>query len=239
VLAVFDGVSGRPLGGVAATLGMSGALASAATARARGIVDVRQALTDAGTAVAQTNDQLGLGSATTGTVIVLFSTEGTPFAATGWVGDTSAFLIRTGRVLKITRPHVDREDQHQITRWMGDELSGEPEIAIHTLELGDRLLVVSDGITDVLTSEEIGGVVAAAPLPTDAANNLVRMASQRDSRDNMSVAVAFLTDNPASDPSNAGPLWATPFVGRPARLAAPPAVEASAPSDTETTEQVI
>lgn len=214
VLAVFDGVAGRPLGGVAAAVGLGHGVAAMANSRARGEADVSGALRAAGQAVYDTNRRIGLNGATTGTLVALYSADGLAHAAVGWVGDTSAFLVRGDGILKLTRPHV-HADRHpesgtRISRWLGDESGGNPETQIITVTAEDRIVVTTDGVTDVLSDATIGGIVAAAETPQMAAEQLIAAAAQMGTSDNSTVAAAFLSQSPGLRDQSAGPV--TPAV---------------------------
>lgn len=200
ILAVFDGVSGRPLGGVAAAVGLGQALASAAEARARGTVNVGGALQAASQAVYEVNRRVGLNTATTGTLIALYSVNDELLATVGWIGDTAAFLVRGDGIMMLTRPHLrldpdDRAAAPRISRWLGDreEETGLPDTMTLPVTAEDRLIVTSDGVTDVLSESTIGGIVAGAISPQAAADQLVTAALELGTSDNSTAAVAFLT----------------------------------------------
>lgn len=208
VLAVFDGVAGRPLGGVAAAVGLGHAVAAMANSRARGAADVAGALRAAGQAVYDTNRRVGLNSATTGTLVALYSVDGNAHAMVGWVGDTSAFLVRGAGILKLTRPHLQHENRvgARISRWLGEDSSGSPETQATTVTADDRIVVISDGVTDVLSEAIIGGIVAGAESPQAAAEQLIAAAVQLGTSDNATVAAAFLTRDPSLADRSSGPL---------------------------------
>lgn len=207
-LAVFDGVSGRPLGGMAAAVGLGHAIATAAGSRARGSADVEGALRAAGEAVHEMNRRVGLNSATTGTIVAIYSVNGSEQAMVGWVGDTSAFLVRGGGILRLTQPHVKRNQEtgSPISRWLGDLSSGTPDTHKVLIGDGDRLVVASDGVTDVMSDAAIGGIIAGATSPQGAADDLVAAAFALGTKDNSTVAVAFLSFDPHGAPAATGPV---------------------------------
>jgi protein phosphatase len=55
---------------------------------------------------------------------------------------------------------------------------------------GDRLLLCSDGLTDMLRAEEIRGVLAHYPDPQEACAALVDLALDHGGKDNVTVLVA-------------------------------------------------
>jgi len=124
------------------------------------------------------------------------------------VGDTKAFLLRDGRLQKITHDHtvaqeyadlgvipqeeVARHRQHHVlTRALGGP---EPELEgdLHHLSIGDgdRLLLCSDGLTDMVSEDEIAKVLGTKGTSEDACGALVDLALEHGGRDNVTVIVA-------------------------------------------------
>jgi protein phosphatase len=124
------------------------------------------------------------------------------------VGDSRAYLWREGRLLKVTRDHtvaqgfadlgvIPQEEvprhrmHHVLTRAVGgpeEGLQGD----FHHLRLqdGDRLLLCSDGLTDMASEEEIAPALAAHPGSAAACQALVGLALERGGRDNVTAIVA-------------------------------------------------
>jgi protein phosphatase len=87
---------------------------------------------------------------------------------------------------------------HVLTRAIGGpeaELKGD----IHHLQVaqGDRLLLCSDGLTDMANEAEIAAALAANPVSEDACGALVDLALERGGRDNVTVIVARFRTDPA------------------------------------------
>jgi protein phosphatase len=81
--------------------------------------------------------------------------------------------------------------QHVLTRAIGgpsEKLEGD----LHHVQVdhGDRLLLCSDGLTDMASDEEIAGVLASHPESEPACRALVDLALERGGRDNITVIVA-------------------------------------------------
>jgi len=124
------------------------------------------------------------------------------------VGDSKAYLVHEGAMRKITRDHtvaqqyadlgaISQEEvathrlHHVLTRAVGgpdDEL----EADLYHLGLAnrDRLVLCSDGLTDMANEDEIAAVLAARPSSEDACRALVDLALERGGRDNVTVIVA-------------------------------------------------
>ena len=123
------------------------------------------------------------------------------------VGDSKAYLVRDGALRQITRDHtvaqeyadmgvISQEEvathrmHHVLTRAVGgpeQELEGD----MHHLRLahGDRLLLCSDGLTDMASEQEITATLAAHPESAAACQALVELALERGGRDNVTVIV--------------------------------------------------
>lgn len=124
------------------------------------------------------------------------------------VGDSKAYLLRGEHLIKITRDHtvaqhyadagmISQEEvhghkmNHVLTQAVGgphDRLEGE----MHHMELetGDRLLLCSDGLTDMAQEEDIKDALLAHPASADACQALVDLALAGGGKDNVTVIVA-------------------------------------------------
>ncbi|TMQ48849.1 MAG: serine/threonine-protein phosphatase [Candidatus Eisenbacteria bacterium] len=127
------------------------------------------------------------------------------------VGDSKAYLIRGGTLRKITRDHtvaqeyadlgmISQEEvashrmHHVLTRAVGGpEVELEGDMHLLAIEHGDRLLLCSDGLTDMASEPEIAAVLEAQPTSDGACRALVDLALERGGRDNVTVIVAGFT----------------------------------------------
>jgi protein phosphatase len=123
------------------------------------------------------------------------------------VGDSRAYLLRAGALRQLTRDHtlVDRMVQAgEITRDEADvhphrnvllrALGTEPSVEVESFDVGllegDRLLLCSDGLTVMVTEEQIKAILeASAGDPQDAADRLVRAANRAGGVDNITAIV--------------------------------------------------
>lgn len=156
-------------------------------------------------AIGQQNPEFrGLG--TTSTALIL-RPEG---AWIGHVGDSRAYRIRKGQAEQLTFDHswvweiakrqgVDPDDlgdfkKNVIIRSLGPDPEVEVDIeGPHPVEPGDAFLLCSDGLTGVVTPQEVGAVVTALP-PDDAARFLVHLANLRGGPDNITVLIVQVPD---------------------------------------------
>lgn len=151
-------------------------------------------------AIGQQNPEFrGLG--TTSTALIL-RPEG---AWIGHVGDSRAYRIRGGVAEQLTFDHswvweiarrqgIDPDElgdfkKNVIIRSLGPDPEVEVDIeGPHPVEPGDAFLLCSDGLTGVVTPQEVGAVVTALPLE-DAARFLVNLANLRGGPDNITVLI--------------------------------------------------
>lgn len=101
-------------------------------------------------------------------------------------------LLQDGRITPEQVPgHPDRNTLFQS---IGLEASGSPLEPAHTeceLQAGDRLLLCSDGLTDMLNDADISALLAQTEVVDDAAEALVQAALAAGGRDNVTVVVAL------------------------------------------------
>lgn len=130
------------------------------------------------------------------------------------VGDSRAYLFRAGRVEKITRDHtlaqhyvdlgIMRQDEaeagrlhHVLTQAVGVSAEGiQADMHGIGLEHGDRLLLCTDGLSNIVSEDEMGGVLARGSTSQEASRSLVDLALQRGAPDNVTAIVATYTVRP-------------------------------------------
>jgi protein phosphatase len=124
------------------------------------------------------------------------------------VGDSRGYLFRGTKLRQITRDHtvaqqlVDngRLDPHKAeeSRWShilwnvvgGDSQQLSPEVYKARLNVGDTLLLCSDGLTKHVSDLEIATLLADSPSAEDACRQLVDEANRSGGSDNITVVVA-------------------------------------------------
>jgi PPM family protein phosphatase len=124
------------------------------------------------------------------------------------VGDSKAYLLRGGTLRKITHDHtvaqeyadigVIRQDEvaghrlhHVLTRAVSSQ--GETPVGdFHHVALAsnDRLLLCSDGLTDMAPEDEIAEILLTRPESDRACRALLDLALERGGKDNITVIVA-------------------------------------------------
>ena len=125
------------------------------------------------------------------------------------LGDSRAYLYRNARLHQVTRDDtmaqalIDsgvRPEQvlrfgHILLNCMGGT-NDVAQASIHHFELetGDRILLCSDGLTDLVSDQEIGSVLDSVRTPQAACDQLVQRALDQGGRDNITVVIAALED---------------------------------------------
>ena len=153
---------------------------------------------------AQAQPQLsGMGT----TVTVCYTTGPELFVL--HAGDSRAYLYRGGALRRLTRDHtvaqemIDagmaepesaavRSERHVLTNYVG---AGNVAVDVehHRLADGDRLLLCTDGLTDLVSEVEIAALLEAHPRPDEACRALVDRALDGGGRDNITVVLACYT----------------------------------------------
>jgi serine/threonine protein phosphatase PrpC len=135
------------------------------------------------------------------------------------VGDSRAYRVRDGELSQLTRDHslvAELERSGQITAEAAEHhpqrsiitraLGPEPDVEVDTYTLagraGDLFLICSDGLTSMISDDEIGSIVRSAGTLDEAADALVRAANQSGGKDNITVILFRLGEGtPATEPA--------------------------------------
>jgi serine/threonine protein phosphatase PrpC len=125
----------------------------------------------------------------------------------GHVGDSRLYLLRRGELRRLTRDHSIVQEQLErgaitpeqaryapnrnvLTRAVGIDPEVEADVCTREVEPDDVFLLCSDGLTDMLTDDEIRDTLVSHPSPASAAaNRLVERANESGGLDNISVVL--------------------------------------------------
>ena len=207
LFAVADGMGGHVGGEVAARVAID-ALLSTFT-REPTTDGLLSAFSEANRSVWQeSQDQSELhGMGTTLTAMALVGgAYGRDMIALANVGDSRAYVFSEGRITQVTADHSLAEERmrqgemteeeaavhpqrHILTRALGVSPDVEADMWELKLRAGDRIVLCSDGLSNELSLEELGQVLAAEPDPGDAARRLVEAANAHGGADNITVVV--------------------------------------------------
>jgi len=149
-----------------------------------------------------------------GTTAVIAAVLPNDQAVVAHVGDSRAYLVRSGGIRQLTRDHsvlFERPQElplesdislealrndpyaHALTRSLGQEEYVEPDVTPpFKLFPGDTLLLVSDGITDVLESDRILYAHESSPGLGAFCRKLIDTAMARASNDNLTIAALVI-----------------------------------------------
>ncbi|MFN8233659.1 MAG: Stp1/IreP family PP2C-type Ser/Thr phosphatase [Actinomycetota bacterium] len=135
------------------------------------------------------------------------------------VGDSRAYLLRAGALRQLTEDHTlvnrmvkageispEEAEVHPHRNVVTRALGTEPDVQVDRQDVplldGERLLLCSDGLTNMVTTEQIRAILEANPSPQDAATRLVRAANRAGGIDNITVIVV---DAHGDDVGGTGP----------------------------------
>jgi protein phosphatase len=124
------------------------------------------------------------------------------------VGDSRCYLFREDRLHQVTQDHTlvgemvrrgylskDEAAQHRLRHVVTNAVGG-TERGVHVevhkvgLEPGDRMLLCTDGLTEMVADERIAAALREEPEPARACARLVAEANAAGGKDNITVVVA-------------------------------------------------
>lgn len=254
LFAVADGMGGHAGGEVAAGIAVEVlARAFGTDPSATGLVDaVRRANVAVWERSHRDADVRGMG--TTLIAAALVPTGQGDRLVVANVGDSRAYRFADGHLEQMTTDHSVAEElvargelseaeaavhphRHILTRALGVA----PDVDVDTWEVvpaeGERYLLCSDGLTNEVSEERIGGVLAEVRDPRQAARRLVAMANEHGGNDNITVVVldVVVADSDATASRTGGAGRAGTPAGTPGAIAATTALAVGAGVDAERT----
>jgi serine/threonine protein phosphatase PrpC len=119
-----------------------------------------------------------------------------------WAGDSRVYRWRQNRLVQLTTDHTwaaelnlqhaEEEADHAITRAVGGESTLALDVRRDKVQLGDRYLLCSDGLTRELSDTQIATAMAA-PDVRSCAQKLIDATLRAGARDNVTVVVVEAT----------------------------------------------
>ncbi len=196
VLIVADGMGGHVAGEVASRLAVN----TAASIEKDAVARVKAANNAIREEVAREPGLEGMG-----TTMTLASLEEGGSARLAHVGDSRAYLLRSGELRQLTEDHtvaaeyvaqgqISADDasahpqRHMLTRTLGLTPGIQVDEVSIDLESGDRLLLCSDGLTEMVPDDRIAEILGEGS-PDEAVWELVESANEEGGVDNITVIV--------------------------------------------------
>ncbi len=127
------------------------------------------------------------------------------------VGDSRLYLVRAGSIQQLTDDHslVSEQVKHEmitreeargssmknvLTRAVGVYPEVEVDLDDMTLADGDILVLCTDGLTNMVTDDDIFSIVTGVNDPLVACDQCIRMANENGGEDNITVVVAYVKE---------------------------------------------
>ena len=204
---IADGVGGLPGGAEAAqhTVNeISGAVQSTPTDREPNLTAIVQNVNESVATLGQKiSPAMGIG-----TTLTFGLVRGTTLKL-AHVGDSRAYLLRKGEFIRLTEDHsVENEarmrrakgevvyyheaNRNALTRCIGQPTPPEVDLISQSLNIGDRFLFCTDGVTRMIPDSELGELTANAETPEQALKAIVSLAVRRGGPDNATGVMVFV-----------------------------------------------
>ncbi len=211
LFAVADGMGGHQGGEVAAQLAVDVLISEAAELTAESLVTAAHRANAAIFAEAEERSDLR-GMGTTLCAVALVDDSGDDELAVINVGDSRCYLLSGEELTQVTRDHSLVEDMRAsgqitaaeaavhphrniVTRALGISPTVEIDEFIVLPKTGDRLVLCSDGLFNEVKAEVIAATLGEISDPTEAANELVRLANEGGGHDNITCVVVDVLDD--------------------------------------------
>jgi protein phosphatase len=214
---VADGMGGHAAGEVASEIAVATVVRGFAEDPTRdGLVS---SLRDANVAILQDAvehpERTGMGTTMVALGLVRSGDGTMPVVAN--IGDSRAYQLRDGALRQITADHSVAEEwvrqgrltpleasthprRHQLTRTLGMEGVADVDVFPLNVQVGDRILLCSDGLSNELSESELAEIASPPHSLDEAVVRLVQAANERGGRDNISV-VLLEFDEPVLTPA--------------------------------------
>jgi PPM family protein phosphatase len=200
LFAIADGMGGHVAGEIASWTAIEALRAAVANGR-----PVDDAITQANEAVIERSagDPKLSGMGTTMTAVVV--SDGNRLLV-GHVGDSRAYFMRDGTLQQLTDDHslvadlvregrltVEQAESHPqraiVTRALGVDADVDVDLYPVDVVAGDRVIICSDGLTDMVRERDIERIARSVPDPQVTAEQLVDAANSAGGVDNITVVV--------------------------------------------------
>lgn len=218
-----DGMGGHAAGEVASAVVVASVrstlqVAGTGPAEQRLEAAVRRANVDV-IAAAQSKGRHGMGATLTAVLVE----QSTAYVAE--VGDSRAYLLRSGRLKQLTRDQslvqalvdnglMDKEQAERsvqkniLLQAMGSAVDVQAAIGQVTLRRGDKLLLCSDGVSNAISDDELCELLSVNG-PWPACAHMIDLANQRGGEDNLTAVVTLFEGSSLDLPAPSESVTAT------------------------------
>jgi PPM family protein phosphatase len=216
-LAVADGMGGHQAGGLASETALAEVdklLPGPPRRPAKALPKVFDRANKAVLSKARESRREGMGTTLTLAVIKNYR------AWIAHIGDSRAYLLRRGRLARITKDHSLVADlvrqghitekiaqshpkRHVITKAVGSQQTIQPDVIVLDLQPRDRLILCTDGLSGYVDDDRIAELAAPGD-PQTVCRRLIDAANKAGGLDNVTVVVADI-DQPTKAPRRKSP----------------------------------
>ena len=131
------------------------------------------------------------------------------------IGDSRGYLFRDGQLHQLTEDHslvnelvkrgeisAEQARQHPqkniITRTLGISPDADIDTNLYQIQPGDQLLLCSDGLTNMVTDQQLATVLATTQTSTQKCETLIKLANAAGGKDNITALLMALDGEVAS-----------------------------------------
>jgi protein phosphatase len=186
---------------------------------------LRVGVQNANLSVFQTSQRLGAGRM--GTTLTAVNIVGHKLHI-AHVGDSRAYLIRDGKSKCLTNDHTrvgelvrmkilspekvrTHSQRSMLDKCLGMELFVQPDIFQVPVKSGDIIVLCSDGVWATIQDDEFAQLITDSDDPENLCRQIVELAMERDSDDNLSIIILYLHRlAPSKVDEKANPFWPLP-----------------------------
>lgn len=169
---------------------------------------IEKAVRQANDVILKVAEQKPLEAGDAGATLTMALVQGT-MAYIANVGDSRTYLYRDGTLTSLTEDHsvvarllaeghIEPEEiythphRNIIYRSLGQQSGLQVDLFEQALQAGDRLLLCSDGLWEMVRDPEMAKIIAEAPSPTVACQALIDEANANGGKDNIGVVVVWV-----------------------------------------------
>ncbi|HET9898599.1 MAG TPA: PP2C family serine/threonine-protein phosphatase [Streptosporangiaceae bacterium] len=216
LLAIADGMGGHAAGEVASAVAIKTLVPLDTDPRG---TDMLRALGDAIASANATLHDITLSDPATegmGTTLTALLWSGDEVALCH-IGDSRAYLLRDGVLRQITHDHTlvqtlvdegrltpeaaaSHPQRSLVMRALQSSIPADPDLSMMRARVGDRFLLCSDGLTDVVSDETLRMTLQELPDLDDAVEKLVDLAIRSGGPDNITCVLADVIDTDSGQP---------------------------------------